>query len=154
MAPSSFPDFSSFGTSKRQRQESSVQQQQQRNILDFDQTLGEIHALGSTQFTGKQKKQIQAEQYKTLTGREPKQQRVPPKIMRGIKKKAAQRETKAMEEAQQSGVVTHSYNNGMKREKKRYSESNRRNTRVHGPSPTAGFMSKGILNVKNRRKTL
>ena len=98
-----------------------------------------------------QKKQIQAEQYKTLTGRELKRQRVPPKIMRGIKKKAHQRETKAFEEAQQSGIVTHSYNNGMKREKKRYSEANRRNTRVHGPSPTAGFMSKGILNVKKNK---
>ena len=32
-------------------------------------------------------------------------------------------------------------------QKKSYSEKNRRDSRIHGPSPSAGFMSKGIIRV-------
>ena len=32
-------------------------------------------------------------------------------------------------------------------QKKSYSEMNRRDSRIHGPSPSAGFMSKGIMRV-------
>ena len=32
-------------------------------------------------------------------------------------------------------------------QKKSYSEKNRRDSRIHGPSPSAGFMSKGIMRV-------
>lgn len=147
-APSSFPDFSQFGGSSAKSKRKNQQQEStsKKGIeIDFDNTAREIHKLGSTQFIGKQKKQYEAEQYKALTGREKKQHKVPVKIVRGIKKAAAKREARIMKEMKDAGIVTA---NVAKKEKRTYSEQNRRDTRIHGPSPSAGFMMKGVLNVK------
>eukprot|EP00560_Eucampia_antarctica_P008673 CAMPEP_0197825232 /NCGR_PEP_ID=MMETSP1437-20131217/2349_1 /TAXON_ID=49252 ORGANISM="Eucampia antarctica, Strain CCMP1452" /NCGR_SAMPLE_ID=MMETSP1437 /ASSEMBLY_ACC=CAM_ASM_001096 /LENGTH=188 /DNA_ID=CAMNT_0043425145 /DNA_START=74 /DNA_END=640 /DNA_ORIENTATION=+ len=152
VAPSAFPDFSEFSnpnsTPRKDRDSKHSKKEQLNRFLDFDQAIGEIHALGSTQFTGKQKKAFEADQYKSLTGRDKKKQKTPQKVMRGIKKKAAQRNVRIVQEAKESGVVSHTLNNGMKKEKKRFSEKNRRDSWIHGPAPSAGFMTKGVLNVK------
>ncbi len=153
-APSAFPDFSSFDNGmmrsikSKKKAASKEESSKYRGVeIEFDDTVKEIHQLGSTQFTGKQRKQFQAEQYKLLTGREKKKQKVPVKIVRGIKKAAAKREVRLVKEMKESGVVTAVKKEG---KKKTFSEKNRRDTRIHGPAPSAGFMSKGMLRVKRK----
>ena len=145
-AASAFPDFSEFGglTKKNDFTRKSKRKKGIGIDLDFDDTVREIHKLGSTQFIGKQKKEYEAEQYKKLTGREKKKQKVPVKIVRGIKKAAAKRDARNMKEMKEAGVVTAVKNTS---QKKSYSEKNRRDSRIHGPSPSAGYMSKGIMRV-------
>ena len=118
--------------------------------IDFDETVKEIHTLGSTQFTGKQKREYQEEQHKTLTGRAHKKQKVPLKIVRGIKKKAAQREKGIEQENRDAGIVTASTNK--KKVNKGYSEKNRTDSRIHGPAPTIGFTKKGVLSVRKDKR--
>ena len=149
-APSAFPDFSTFEDSTRSinahdKKRAPLSSKKVGIDMDFDETVRDIHKLGSTQFTGKQKKRFQEEQYKLLTGREKKKQKVPVKIVRGIKFAAAKREARQLKEMKESGVVTATKREG---KKKNYSEKNRRDTRIHGPAPSAGFMSKGMLRVK------
>ena len=148
---SAFPDFSSFETEPRsirpKKNDTSRESKNKGIQVDFDDTVKEIHQLGSTQFTGKQKKKFQAEQYKALTGRDKKKQKVPVKIVRGIKKAALKREAKLKKEMKDSGVVTAAKKES---QKKSYSEKNRRDTRIHGPAPSAGFMSKGMLRLKKK----
>ena len=155
IAPSSFPNFASFSSSSstnhsarkfnklgndKSNLKSSVME------LDFNETVKEIHALGSTLFTGKQKRQYEAEKYMALTGREMKKQKVPLKIVRGIKKAAAKREARKEKEALESGVVTATKRKDSK--KKNYSEKSRRDSRLHGPSPSIGFTKNGMLHVR------
>lgn len=150
-APDAFPDFSKFdpaGTKQRKNDRNPTSNAPSRLQLDFETTVREIHQLGSTQFTGKLKKQHEAEQFRALVGRGKKKEKVPVKIVRGIKKAAAKREAKQLQEARDSGLVT--VNTGKKKSKKKFSEQNRRDTRLHGPAPTAGFMSKGILRVSKK----
>ena len=115
-------------------------------LLDWDETYQEIRALGATAFEGKQKRQYKDEQYKFLTGREPKKQRVPLKIVRGIRKKAAERRARELEEAQKSGLVLPKQQQQQSDKKKRSSSSSR--GRDAGPAPSIGFMSKGVLRLK------
>ena len=146
-APSAFPDFSLFDTGPRTTKTINKSNRSKKDgiEIDFDDTVKEIHQLGSSQFTGKQKKQYDAERYKALTGREKKKQKVPIKIVREIKKAASRREVRHTKELKESGVVTATKYAG---KKKTYSEKNRRDSRIHGPAPSAGFMSKGMLRVK------
>ncbi len=164
--PSAFPDFTSFGTSdgkpaKRKKDTSNSNVNSNRNgdstgtskrklgvEIDFDDAIREVHKLGSTQFTGKQKKEYEAEAYKALTGREKKKQKVPMKIVRGIKKAAAKREKRVEIENKEAGIVT-----AVKRGKvkKSYSETNRRNRDIHGPAPDIGFMKGGKYNASKHR---
>ncbi len=118
--------------------------------IDFNETVQEIRELGSSQFTGKQKRQYEAEQYKALTGREKKMHKVPIKIVRGIKKKAAMREKRREEEARESGLVTAS--TMKKKEKRGYSVQKRRDTMIHGPAPDIGYTKKGVLSVRKERR--
>lgn len=157
--PSAFPDFTSFGTSdgkpaKRKRDgndndDSTGKGKRKVGVdIDFDDAIREVHKLGSTQFTGKQKKEYEAEMYKVLTGREKKKQKVPMKIVRGIKKAAAKREKRVEIENKEAGIVT-----AVKRGKvkKSYSETNRRNRDIHGPAPDIGFMKGGKYDASKRR---
>mmetsp|Transcript_14079 Transcript_14079/g.21390 ORF Transcript_14079/g.21390 Transcript_14079/m.21390 type:complete len:198 (+) Transcript_14079:150-743(+) len=118
--------------------------------IDFDETVKEIKTLGSTQFTGKQKRKYEKEQYEELTGRTKKKQKVPLNIVRGIKKKAAIRERRLEQENKDAGIVTATTNK--KKTKRGYSEQNRRDNRVHGPAPTIGFTKKGILSVRREKR--
>eukprot|EP01083_Nonionella_stella_P112961 332824_1 len=152
---SSFPDFSSFTSFSRGRATSESnpkrkkrEQEQEENSskikgieIDFDETVQEIRELGSSQFTGKQKRKYQDEQYKSLTGREKKKQKVPLNIVRGIREKARQREKRAEQENKDAGIVTHT--NSRKKTNKGFSEKNRKDSRIHGPAPTIGFTKKG-----------
>ena len=150
-APNAFPDFSKFdpaGSKQRKMDRNPTSNTSSRLQLDFDMTVKEIHQLGSSQFTGKLKKQHDAEKFRALVGREKQKEKVPVKIVRGIKKAAAKREAKQLQEAKESGLVT--VNTGKKKLKKKFSEQNRRDTKLHGPAPSAGFMSKGILRVSKK----
>jgi hypothetical protein len=107
----------------------------------------EVHKLGSTQLVGKQKKLFDAQQYTALKGREKKKQKVPLKIVREIKKAGGRRAAKHLKEMKDSGVVS----SDVKRKKKKtFSEQNRRNLKIHGPAPSNGFMSNGILRIKKK----
>mmetsp|Transcript_7615 Transcript_7615/g.9505 ORF Transcript_7615/g.9505 Transcript_7615/m.9505 type:complete len:191 (+) Transcript_7615:89-661(+) len=173
---SSFPDFSTFsayntsgsssngGGSKKKKNafgkngndnDNNNNNANDRNSkigidIDFDETVKEIKTLGSTQFTGKQKRKYEKEQYEELTGRTKKKQKVPLNIVRGIKKKAAIRERRLEQENKDAGIVTATTNK--KKTKRGYSEQNRRDNRVHGPAPTIGFTKKGILSVRREKR--
>jgi hypothetical protein len=110
--------------------------------FDFSQASQEIRHFGSKQFAGKSKKEYEDEQYFKLTGRKRKKHQVPLPIVRGIKKKAAEREARAREEAKQAGIVLPQ----PKKAKKEYDNT----SRIHGPAPSVGFMKKGILRVKDK----
>lgn len=110
--------------------------------LDFTQASQEVRHFGSNQFVGKSKREYEDEQYFKLTGRKRKKHQVPLPIVRGIKKKAAERDARAREEAKQAGIVLPQ----PKKEKKRHDNT----SKVYGPAPTVGFMQKGILRVKDK----
>ena len=149
VAPSAFPDFSSFSTpstGSNRREKGPTDSQVKKGIeLDFDQTVSEIHNLGRSQFTGKKKKAFEAEKYFSLTGRQKKKEKVPVKIVRGIKKAQKKRELRMEKEAREAGIIQP---NKKRKVNKSYSERNRRDSRIHGPAPSSGFTSKGILHVK------
>jgi hypothetical protein len=152
--PSDFPDFSS--THKRppsfsqQREQEwkgrKLQREKDRKLLDFDETVREIHALGSTAFTGKQKRKHLDTQYEELTGRKKKKHSVPLPIVRGIRKKAEQREKRELQELKESGVVTH--RSAKKSGNNDTQNARKKNERVHGPAPDNGFLVKGVLRVE------
>lgn len=171
-APSAFPDFSSFSSTSSSSKKNSKKSNSSSNDnnhesssgssiasninsrqgidIDFDETVQEIRHLGSSQFTGKDKRLYEAEQYKALTGREKKMHKIPVKIARGMKKKAAIRQKRREEEARESGLVTASSNN--KKEKRGFSEQKRRDARIHGPAPDIGYTKKGVLSVRKERR--
>lgn len=120
--------------------------------LDWSQTAREIHALGASGFVGKQKRIHEDDQYTILTGRKIKKQQFPLPMVRQIRKKAEKREIKKLQEAKDAGIVlpqkittSKSNNNNNKKE-------NDKNFRVHGPSPSVGFMKNGIFRVKDKPK--
>jgi len=158
---SSFPDFSKFsdynylkkkdGDRRSGGGRSNDNHRSKNGIeIDFDETVREIRSLGSTQFTGKQKRQYEDEKYRELTGREKKKQKVPLKIVRGIKKKAAIRERRIEQENKEAGIVTASTNK--KKMNKGYSEQNRKDSRIHGPAPSIGFTKNGVLSVRKEKR--
>lgn len=117
---------------------------QDGKLLDWHDTVKEVRHLGATAFVGQQKRDFEAEQYKKLTGRDKKRQRVPLPIVRGIKKKAAQREAKAQEEARAAGITL------PKLSKKERVKTDRSAPIRHGPTPSTGLVKKGILTVKRK----
>jgi hypothetical protein len=114
-----------------------------REPIDFRETMREVRALGSTIFEGKQKKEYEAERYKELTGRDKKQQRVPLKISRGIKKKAAVREARRIAEAREAGIVVIG-----SRKPEGKTRNPGKSSKQYGPVPSIGFTKKGVLNVR------
>lgn len=144
-APSPFPDFSNFRSNVPRSKEKKYDYHKKANDFDFNDAAREVHKLGSTRFTGKQRKEFNDDQYKSLTGREKKKHKVPIKIVRGIRQAAAKKEARIVTEMKEAGIVTASKS---KLRRKTYSEHNRRNMRIHGPAPCSGFMSKGVLRVK------
>lgn len=110
--------------------------------LDFSKASQEIRHFGAKQFAGKSKREYEDEQYFKLTGRKRKKHQVPLPIVRGIQKKAAERDARVREEAKQAGIVLPQ----PKKPKKQHDNT----SRVHGPAPNVGFMKKGILRVKDK----
>jgi len=194
VCPSAFPDFTTVGGSTSRRQE-----RQRRGLapgggekyddkkresksnkdmpleLDVQETIREVHRFGAEGFTGAQKKSHENAEYGRLTGRTTKRQKIPTKILVGMRKKALKREERQKQELKESGVVSHhstsqsqgKKNRGKKKKQSEYEEhggglrgvfgSNRArntgdrrkmNSRSFGPAPDVGFMRKGMLNVK------
>ena len=172
MCPSAFPDFRSIDGSTRRSAnssssggaaadfrrggrdgKSSASAAGGGNAIDMDEAVREVHALGSTGFAGKQARKHKEAQYKALTGRDMKRQKVPLPIVRGIKKKRAEREARAEAEQREAGVIT-STNSKKDRDRKKakaYSQERRKSDSMrtaYGPSPDVGFMKGGVLRVK------
>mmetsp|Transcript_23377 Transcript_23377/g.67371 ORF Transcript_23377/g.67371 Transcript_23377/m.67371 type:complete len:211 (-) Transcript_23377:178-810(-) len=173
MCPSAFPDFRSIDGSTRQSTSSSsggaaaarrggrdgkssasaYSTAGGTNEIDMDEAIREVHALGSTGFGRKQARKHKEAQYKALTGRDLKRQRVPLPIVRGIKKKRAEREARAEAEQKEAGVITstNGKNNRDRQKAKSYSQERRKSDSMrtaYGPSPDVGFMKGGVLRVK------
>ena len=161
--PSAFPDFRSIDGSTRRSSNSSSAAASLRgassyatasgNEIDMDEAIREVHALGSTGFAGKQARKHKEAQYKAVTGRDMKRQKVPLPIVRGIKKKRAEREARAEAEQKEAGVVTstNSKKNRDRQKAKAYSQERRKSDSMrmaYGPSPDVGFMKGGVLRVK------
>ena len=166
MCPSAFPDFRSIDGSTRRSANSSSSggaaaaatvrrggRDGKSSEIDMEEAIREVHALGSTGFAGKQARKHKEAQYKALTGRDMKRQKVPLPIVRGIKKKRAEREARAEAEQREAGVIT-STNSKKDRDRKKakaYSQERRKSDSMrtaYGPSPDVGFMKGGVLRVK------
>lgn len=186
VCPTAFPDFSTVGGSTTRRRE------QQRNsltrinngghnkdilppTLDIQETIREVHKFGAEGFTGVQKKSHQNAELERLTGRTTKRQKIPTKILVGMRKKALKREEREKKELKESGVVGHHSSSSQGTKKKTndrrrgkdsqggtrrlngvFGSNHARNTgdrrrmdpRSFGPAPDVGFMRKGMLKVK------
>jgi hypothetical protein len=126
-----------FYTEKRRR----------KGLLDWNDTAKEVRSVGAKAFVGKQKRNYQEEHYKLLTGRDKKRQAVPLPIVRGIKKKAAERLEREIKEAKEAGLVipaSKAASAAKRKEKNTIS-------RVYGPAPSIGFMKKGVFSVKGKQ---
>ena len=197
VCPTAFPDFSTVGgstsrlreqqrkiassTSSRSsghkcdaRDRSEYNKKDMPPALDMQETIREVHKFGAEGFTGVQKKSHQNAELERLTGRTAKRQKIPTKILVGMRKKAMKREEREKEELKESGVVSHhssSSNATKKKAKDRrkgkdeqggsrlrgvFGSNHARNTgdrrrmdpRSFGPAPDVGFMRKGMLKVK------
>eukprot|EP00977_Amphora_coffeiformis_P011212 scaffold2688_cov157-Amphora_coffeaeformis.AAC.4 len=115
-------------------------------LLDWHETAREVRKLGATGFVKKQKRDYEDEEYKRLTGRERKRQHVPLPILKGMKRKRAQREATALAEAKAAGLVLPK---SAKKESK-FSRHNKGSSRSHGPAPSIGFVKKGVLQLKKK----
>mmetsp|Transcript_23572 Transcript_23572/g.28310 ORF Transcript_23572/g.28310 Transcript_23572/m.28310 type:complete len:205 (+) Transcript_23572:92-706(+) len=153
-ASTSSSSSSSSGNRNSQRppyQQPQYQQSNQKDLLDWHDTSKEIRALGATAFEKKQKRQYDNEMYQHLTGRTKKHHSVPLPIVRGIKKKALQRQQQMEQEAKQAGIVLPSSSSTKNKNNKNDRNTKDRNSRIHGPAPSVGFMKKGVLNVPRKR---
>ncbi|KAL3761902.1 hypothetical protein ACHAW5_006131 [Stephanodiscus triporus] len=196
VCPSAFPDFTTVGGSTSRRRERSRREldvagerlrRRQRSAddgkgdrpeLDVQETIREVHKFGAGGFTGARKRSHQNAEYEKLTGRTAKRQKIPTKILVGMRQKAMKREERQKREERESGVVGHSTTTTTttttKKKKKRdkrpsddvragagprgvFGSNRARNTgdrrkmssRSFGPSPDVGFMLRGILKVKH-----
>ena len=174
VCPSAFPDFTTVGgsTSRRREQQRSgtshgISSRDTRDSnkdehvtkgpeLDVQETIREIHKFGAEGFTGKQKKSHQAAEYERLTGRVAKRQKIPTKILVGMRKKAMKREEREKQELKESGVVGHySTNNtaaassggSSKKKKRKQKEEEVGGAVVQGP-----FGANRARNKGDRRK--
>lgn len=78
-------------------------------------------------------------------GKPLKRARVPQNILAGMIRKQEKREGKAAKLAKEAGIVTDKKKEGKERG---FSERNRKEREVQGPSPNPGFMKGGVLYVK------
>ena len=115
-------------------------------LLDWRETAKEVRSLGATAFEGQQKRNFKDEQYRRLTGRDPKKQRVPLPIVRGIRRKAAEREVRQREEARQAGLVLPKATKKVDHKKNKVD----RTSQVYGPAPSIGRMQQGMFKVKGK----
>lgn len=115
-------------------------------LLDWHDTVKQVRLLGSTGFTGQQRRGHQDEQYQQLTGRLKKKHQVPLPIVRGIRKKAAERQARQLQDARDAGIVLPTAPPKDDKAKKKDSTN-----RVHGPAPSIGFMKKGVFRVPMKK---
>jgi hypothetical protein len=132
VCPSAFPDFTTVGGSTSRRRERSRRELDDRDDdrrrggvgerrrrsnddgksdrpeLDVQETIREVHKFGAMGFTGARKRSHQNAEYEKLTGRTAKRQKIPTKILVGMRQKAMKREERQKREERESGVVGHS----------------------------------------------
>lgn len=187
ICPDAFPDFTTVGGSHSRRD------QQRRSLarggregqktskggndidgelpaLNIQETIREVHKYGADGFVGVQKKAHANSEYERLTGRTAKRQKMPTKIVVGMRRKQLKRKEREEREAKESGVVNHhtpqSKSKGRKRKQdgegrggqldgifgsnraRNKGERRTMSARSFGPSPGVGFMVKGMLKVK------
>jgi Domain of unknown function (DUF4602) len=137
---------------------------QRTNADEYKDIWNSVTAVGAAQFTGRQKREHEAEKIVAMGGQAPKNKKVPYKILQGIKAKHKKREARAVELEQESGVV--SGYSAMQQQKKRsraaaVQSSTQRNRDSNksgafrskhvdqGPAPSNGFVKNGLLRVHN-----
>lgn len=114
--------------------------------LDFGATSLEIRRFGGKGLDTKKRKSYADEEYERLTGRKRKQNKTPLPILRGMKRKAKEREEKRAKEEREAGIVSAS----TVHQNKKHTRS--KDARVHGPAPSVGFVAKGILRVNPKKR--
>ena len=130
VCPSAFPDFTTVdGLTSRRREKLRNDNDSRRKkddgmrynnnnnkkkddgrppALDVQETIRDVHKFGAMGFTDKQQKKAHKnDEYEKLTGRTVKRQKIPMKILVGMRKKAMQREEREKRETRESGVVDH-----------------------------------------------
>jgi hypothetical protein len=149
---SSVPSKEGGKYDRKRRKPNGDHNNRSEQAYNWHDTVKEVRSLGSTAFTGTQKRQHVDDQYKLLTGRDPKKQRVPLPIVRGLKKKAAARQARQWQEAKEAGIVLPTATvaaAAAKQQKKKKDSTNR----VHGPAPSIGFVKQGVYRVSKEKKT-
>ena len=116
--------------------------------LDFQQISKEVRELGSTTFTGYDKKVFHERKYEEVTGLKKKREKIPIKILRGKKAKYAAKINKIEAEAKEAGIILAT----KKKEKRNFSLEKRKAERSAGPAPSIGFMMKGTYRVRDTKR--
>lgn len=122
-------------------------------LITLHDAAKDIRAFGATTFIGKQKRDYEDEKYFQLTGRHKKKNSCPLPLVRGLKRAAARRDTKAREEARQAGIV-------LPKQKEDGAKKSMTDAdfRKFGPAPNIGFMKAGVYrapkdgNFKRKRE--
>jgi Domain of unknown function (DUF4602) len=146
--------------------------------LDWNETVREVKKFGAMGWGGQQPKGFtddsmndpleniksslsdrkkyrlhKEEEYLRLTGRTMKHHAVPLPIVRGLKKKAQEREQRQLQEARDAGVVlpksATSLSSRKKQEEKK--QMNFTRNRVYGPAPSIGFVKRGVFRVRGEK---
>ena len=122
--------------------------------LDFDKIFKEVKSMGSTQFTGYQKKIHKEEVHTAMTGLKKKRQSIPKNILFGMIEKNNKRENKREKEEKDAGIVS-DFNGRRKRKREEndrdFTKKSKKMNSLHGPSPNSvGFMKKGVLRLKEK----
>jgi hypothetical protein len=128
VCPSAFPDFTTVGGPTSRRRAGKMRngdltprvdddggggrdedrRRRLRPSLDAQETIREVHKFGTTGFTGDRKRMHEDAMYAKLTGgRTAKRQKMPTKIIVGMRRKAMKREERRKVEERESGVVCH-----------------------------------------------
>eukprot|EP00611_Tribonema_gayanum_P018422 TRINITY_DN31539_c0_g1_i1.p1 TRINITY_DN31539_c0_g1~~TRINITY_DN31539_c0_g1_i1.p1 ORF type:complete len:194 (+),score=22.69 TRINITY_DN31539_c0_g1_i1:103-684(+) len=113
-----------------------------------------VNDLGTAQFTGKQKKEHEAAKIVALGGQAPKAQKMPYKILMGMRNKAKEREAKRLQAEKESGVISgvSASTNNAKRRKRNFDSARgggaTASKRVDfGPAPGGGSKN-GVMRVR------
>lgn len=169
VCPSAFPDFTTVGgsTSRRLQKERGIPPTGRDSTttatsgveLDVQQTIREIHKFGATGFQGTQKKTHDKAEYEWLTGRTQKRQKIPTKILVGMRQKALKREERQKKELKESGVVSHHQTNtkssSSSSSAKARSKKRRDDEPKAGPGVVQGvFGSNSRKNKKGNRRSM
>jgi Domain of unknown function (DUF4602) len=142
------------------------------DLLDWNETVREVHkfgasgwkqdtnlfdptahlAAGTSSLSDRKKHRLhKEEEYKRLTGREMKHHSVPLPIVRGIKKKAKQREQRQLQEAKEAGIILPLTASSFRTKQEEKKRTNFTTNRVYGPAPSIGFVKQGVFRVPRKK---
>ena len=119
--------------------------------LEFGDVVREVRTLAATAYLGQEKRKHDDEQYRILTGRHRTPHHVPLPILRGIRKKAAQRQAQQEQEARAAGMVLPTRSSSSNKKTTKQQESGKV-ARQFGPAPSIGFTRKGVYRVQDPKK--